>query len=370
MQSPSPSPSEQSTEPLDALVPGSYPQVEEDLRAFGPSVLKLLARSGVKVAVLSEGQNLADSPGLPTVSQTQYGLQRRQARELLAESIEQPPAGLSDLQGFAESATRSLREQNLDFHLGLAYEPFGLGDIAERRQIPEEHRQAWEAAFLDLNRDLVTAGEDSRWKADFGLVLLPYTYHNGEVIPENKLRNAKETTAEYVEGSLGLHRSEERLVLLHEKFVAAPATEIGNYRLALHEMGHALDHVLDALVGVPGFGPLHRQTVDALYERDLAAADCASVEEVFTTDRASDNVREYFAEAVEAYLTLPNDNGHDHFRAGNSRPGLLAKNPELHDYVAGILSTDFPKDAEIEAPKRSLLPDWVPDPDMEVIRVA
>ncbi len=352
-------------------MPGEYAQVKDDLQAFTEPVLRLLDRAKVKIAVLGDGETLADSPGLPKISETEYVKQRGQARELLRSLLSQAQdSEHSSLQEFAEGATRKLREQNLDFHLGLAYDAFEPKEIAERRQIPTEHLEAWNQAFLDLNAGLISSEGESRWQADYGVVLLPHTYHQGGVVPENKLRNAKETTAEYVEGSLGLHRAEDRLVLLHEKFVAAPAEELGNYRLALHEMGHALDHVLDALVGVPGFGPLHRQTVDALYEQDLKAAKQSSVEEVFTTERASENVREYFAEAVEAYLTFPNDNGHDHFRAGNSRPGLLAKNPELYHYVQRIFSTEFPDEIEILPPKRSLLPDWVPDPDLEVVRVA
>ena len=139
------------------------------------------------------------------------------------------------------------------------------------------------------------------------------------------------------------------MVLLHEKFLPSPAPELGNYRVATHELGHALDYTLEGLSGVPGFGAAHRQTVDSLYEADLAKlaalGEGTETEKVFTSDRADDDVREYFAEAVEAYLTPANDNGGDFFRAGNSKEGLLEKNPALFQYVETIMASEFPADA-------------------------
>ena len=169
-----------------------------------------------------------------------------------------------------------------------------------------------------------------------------------------------------MEASLGLNRAEDRLVLLHKKFTPEKAVEVGNYRLVLHEVGHALDHVLDRMVAVPGFGALHRQTVDALYQRDLEWSKSEGVDGVFTTDRASENVREYFAEAVEAYLTYPGDDRGEIFRTRNSNPDLKKMNPDLYAYVDQIMTTPFTADGAPEPPGRSLLPDFVPDPDTRV----
>ena len=131
---------------------------------------------------------------------------------------------------------------------------------------------------------------------------------------------------------------------------------------------------MEGLSGVPGFGAAHRQTVDSLYEADLAKlaalGEGTETEKVFTSDRADDDVREYFAEAVEAYLTPANDNGGDFFRAGNSKEGLLEKNPALFQYVETIMTSEFPADARPDPIPRSLTPIGIPDPDLEVYRIS
>jgi Glucose-regulated metallo-peptidase M90 len=338
------------------MVPGDYPQVEQDLAQFPSPVLDLLDSYGVKVAVLDHGQTLADSPALRHLSESEYQLERDKAKQITHRAFEQTEA--QTFLEFAESTTRELRKAGLDFHFAVSSQEPSLKDIAARQDISVEHFEDWSKAFQDLNQGLPR-----------GLYLLPHIYDQGQPIPENRLRSARETTAEYVEASLGLNRPEDRLVLVHQKFTEAMAEEVGNYRLVTHEMGHALDHVLDRTTGVPGFGQLHRQTVDALYGADLKKAEAAGVAATFTTDRASENVREYFAEAVEAYLTFPKDDGGDFFRAGNSNPGLRSKNPELYGYMEQIFSTDFSVAKIPDPPGRPLLPDFVPDPDAAVIQL-
>jgi len=328
--------------------------VESDLDSFPAPVLDLLDSYGMKVAVLDNGQTLADSPALRHLTEREYKEERSKANAITRQALAQNDS--SNLLEFAQSTTRELRKAGLDFHFGLSQRQPTLATIAQRQKIPAEHLEDWTQAFAELNQGLPA-----------GLFLLPHIYDDGKPIPENRLRSARETTADYVEASLGLNRAEDRLVLVHKKFTAEKAEEVGNYRLVIHEMGHALDHVLDNMTAIPGFGALHRQTVDALDEADLKKAESAGVEETFTTDRASENVREYFAEAVEAYLTFPNDNGGDIFRSENSNPGLAAKNPALYNYMSDIFATEFSPEAAPEKPGRPLLPDFVPDPDAAVI---
>lgn len=339
---------------IQSIVPGEFPQVEKDLEAFPYPTLDLLDRYGVKVAVLDHGESLADSPALRHLTDSEYASERQEAVRITLKAIRESPP--RDLMTFAKKTTREFRKAGLDFHFGLASRALTPEQIALRQGISEENLSHWLEAFHHLN-DMMPEG----------LYILPHIYDQGKPIPENRIRSARETTAEYVSGALGLNRPEDRLVLLHKDYVGAPAKELGNYRLSLHEMGHALDHVLDRMTGVPGFGTLHRQTVDALYQADLKRAEKAPLEEVFTTERASENVREYFAEAVEAYLTFENDNGHDHFREANSRTGLRQRNPQLHDYVAKVFHTNFPEGSEPGIPARPLLPEIVPDPDAAVI---
>lgn len=338
------------------MVPGSYPQVEEDLLSFPAPVLNALNNYGVRVAVLDQGETLADSPALRHLSEEEYKEQRALARTLTLQELKNTDE--TSLLGFAEATTRVFRKAGLDFHFGIARRDVTPEYIATRQKIPAENMDDWKAALAELNQGFPP-----------GLYILPHVYDQGKPIPENQIRSARETTAEYVGGALGLNRPEDRLVLLHQKYTAAKAPEIGNYRLVLHEMGHALDHLLDRTTGIPGFGALHRQTVDALYQRDLERAEAEGVSEVFTTTRASENVREYFAEAVEAYLTHPNDDGGDIFRAANSKPGLLAKNEELYNYVDRVMTSALDQSPPPPPPGRPLLPDFVPDPDAAVINL-
>ncbi len=362
---------------MEKLVPGDYPQVEQDLAAFPQPTLDLLSRYGVRVAILESGKTLADSPGLRTLSAEENLQEAYKANSIAGQAISEAFVGgmesYSQLEDAADEITRELRQQGLDHQLAIALSPFQLDELAGTQNILADQFEDWKSSFAVLNRGLTEITPDGL-QATQGLIVLPHTYRDGEAVPSIRLRNAKEVTAEYVEGSLGLNRSDERMVLLHEKFLGQPATEVGNYRLATHEVGHALDYALENLTSIPGFGQTHRETVDALYAADqarlVALGPSAKTEDVFTSDRADDDVREYFAEAVEAYLTPSRNDAYEIFRAGNSHEGLATKNPALFAYVESVFTTEFPESAVPNSPKRQLVPPGVPDPDLEVIRIS
>lgn len=368
-------PGSASSPAMEKLVPGDYPQTEQDLASFPQPVLDMLSRYGTRVAVLGEGQTMLDSPALRTLTAEEVALEQQRASTLVTQKVEdafrQGVNSYEQLEAAANAITRDLREVHIDNHLGIALNPFPLDQLAEARNIPAESLDDWKLSFQSLNEGLVTASESGETQATYGVLVLPHTYHNGAAIPESRLRNASDVTADYVKGSLGLNRAEERMVLLHEEFLPLPNPELGNYRLSIHEVGHALDYALENLGPSSGFGPAHRQTMDALFEADQKRlADGQSADSVFTSDRADDNVREYFAEAVEAYLTPASGNGHDTFRAGNSREGLASRNPQLFGYVDRVMRTEFPQSAMPEMPARQLLPPDIPDPDTEVVRIS
>ena len=365
------------SEAMDRLVPGDFPQTEQDLAAFSQPVLDLLSRYGVRVAVLAPGQTLADTAGLRTLSQDENRQESQKANSIISSSISEAfpngPESMVQLETEADLMTRKLRTNGLEHQLGIALSPFSLDELAEARSIPDNSREDWKASFSDLNQGLVVETADGL-QTQQGLLVLPHTYRDGEAVPEVRLRNARQLTAEYVEGSLGLNRSDERMVLLHENFLSLPAPELGNYRLATHEVGHALDYALENLSDDSGFGIRHRETIDQLYAQDQAKLKAlgaeAKTEDVFTSDRADDDVREYFAEAVEAYLTPQKNDLHETFRAGNSKEGLASKNPALFAYVDKIMTSDFPETAVPKAPQRQFAPPGFPDPDLEVVRVS
>jgi hypothetical protein len=357
---------------LQALVPGDERQTEEDLAAFPQPVLDMLANYGTRVAVLRQGQSLADTPGLRTLTPEEAQAEAKITNSLVTSELTAAFAnGVSSyeqLETVADQVTRKLRGQAIDSSLGIALGPFQPADLAAARAIPADKVEDWTAAFRTLNSGLTQETPDGV-AASYGIVVVPHSYHNGQAVPEIRLRNAGQVTSEFVEGLLGVNRPEERMVLLHEKFLS-PSSELGNYRLAIHEVGHALDHALEHLTNFPGFGALHRQTVDALFEADKAKVVSGVPEsDVFTSDRADDDVREYFAEAIEAYLTPEKASG-DTFRAGNSLQSLAAKNPALFDYVEKVLTTEFPATAKPQLPGRTFAPPGFPDPDLEVLRIS
>lgn len=359
---------------METLVPGDHRQTEQDLALFPQPVLDMLSRYGTRVAILSDGQTLADTSGLRTLSQGEAQGEAETANAMVGASLERVfgkgVESLEQLESVADGLTRELRQAGIDNFLGLALNPFSLEELAAAREIPQDKLTEWSASFSALNRGLVSETADGV-TATYGVVIFPHTFHRGEVVPEMRLNNAREVTSDYVKGSLGLNRSDERMVLLHQEFVATPSPELGNYVLAVHEVGHALDHALEHLHNVPGFAEQHRLTVDTLYQADLAkVASGASPDSVFTSDRADDDVREYFAEAVEAYLTPENRNGHDTFRSGNSTQGLAEKNPQLFAYVDKVMTTEFPETALPDRPQRSYAPPGFPDPDLQVIRIS
>lgn len=195
-----------------------------------------------------------------------------------------------------------------DHDLDILAGEHGVSDPAEKA--------LWKQAFQRLNGD-----HTSRRMA-----LLPFSYHRGIPIPEELMKVALAKDDAYVEEALGIHNWEERIIILHETYVTDPAPEVGHYRVTIHEVGHAVDHALERALG-----PSHRETVERFYREDL---ECP---ERFLTDRAGHNVREYFAEAVEAFFTLPTGDTHDGYKTNCNRVELKKRRPELYEYLERVL---------------------------------
>ena len=76
-------------DPLDVLVPGDYPQTEQDPASFPRPVLRLLADAGVRVAILEDGKTLADSPALRTLETCEYAAERKVVNTQVSEVLGQ-----------------------------------------------------------------------------------------------------------------------------------------------------------------------------------------------------------------------------------------------------------------------------------------
>ena len=316
------------------IAPGLQPSirsvVERDLGRFPAPWLKLMEDSGVRVAVFSEGDTLVDSPAM----------QDRGVQDLASEFKK-----LKDMPQDADAAQAWLLESHSPFRLAFSERAVSADEVAEQRHVPLAHREEYKQLFQALN------------PYPQQVYLLPPVPTDHGYHADAAFQSARETRAEHVAESLGLNRGPERLVLLHERFLPDNAPEIGDYRVAIHEVGHALDYVLEGLPDATGYGRHHSEKVEELFQQ-------AQQKGVFTSDRADDNVREFFAEGVEAYFTEPS--AHD-FRPNNHRDQLKSTHPELYTYLDQLFHSQPGQDWKSQAPAAPQLPPGFPDPDRDPV---
>lgn len=321
-----------------------------DLSALPLGMLRLLKSQGVRVALLRKGESLADTSLLRPLPPERYRVHLAVAKNVLdkvvAEEVAVTEAELRAL-GPADSLHKDMlhywegkriadrlgpefRQANVGFGVLATTEPVDLDTLAAEQKVPAERRATWEEALHAVN------GEHVRFEGGLAaprhrVLVLPHTYHGDTPVAKPVLDSLRRIDTEHVQKSLGLHLPEHRLVVLHEDLVADPAPELGHYRIALHEVGHAVDHALDRTVGAT-----HRERVDALFAEDKALLDAGGTNR-FLSPRAMDNPREYFAEAVEAYLTVSVGDEHDGFRTEGNHESLRRLRPELYSYLAELL---------------------------------
>lgn len=329
-----------------------------DLAQFPPAWLDFLDRSGVRVVVLGPNQTLADSPWMQRHAVSDLSDQCHNLKSTLATALAQVPTPEDEFQAhmqrkaLADNVHQWLGEG--PFRLAVHNQPVDLDDLAQQRQLPEDYRAEWKALLLQLNEPW-TRLQEGRLHSDFGFFVLPPVLTAHGPIPDARYQEAYSTSAEWVASNLGLNRSSDRLVLLHERYLASDAPEIGGWRVAIHEVGHALDHLLEGLPEETGFGKHHAEQV----RTEFQAA------QTFISERARDNTREFFAEGVEAYLTGPSK-GFD-FRPDNHQEKLLEVHPSLARYLEATLAS-FPSQHWVSRPTPSpSLPPGTPDPDRDPI---
>lgn len=317
-----------------------------DLSAFPLPVLRLLESQGVRVALLRKGESLADTPILRPTTPERYRAHLAVAKGVL-DQVTAEEAAVTEAELRAEGTADSFKTDMLRYwegkriadrlgpafqraHVGFGVlattEPVDLDTLAAQQRVPAESRADWEGALRAVN------GEHVRFDGGLAsprhrVLVLPHTYHKGTPVAKPVLDSLRRVDTDYVQKSLGLHMPEDRLVVLHEELVADPAPELGHYRIALHEVGHAVDHALDRTVGAR-----HRDRVDALFAEDKALLDRGGANR-FLSPRAMDNAREYFAEAIEAYLTTSLGDADDGFRTSGNHENLRRLRPELFEYL-------------------------------------
>jgi hypothetical protein len=307
-----------------------------------------LGRYGLQIVVLDEGQTLADSPAMARDSVGDLENWKGKAQAALLSSRGQ------DRFQRAEALQKCLEQQNNPVRAATHEAPVNLMELAEKRRVPPSQRQQWVELLETMNRDWCTL-RDGVFETRDGVFLLPPVPTGVGWIGDQMYQAAVSTTAEYVAGKLGLNQGHEQRVILHSRFLGGDAPEIGQDRVAVHEVGHALDYALQGLPDATGFGSRHSQHVLACFEQA----------QHFVSDRADDDVREYFAEAVEAYLTPPSI-GFD-FRPDSHQAELRRRDPRMAAYLDRLFLTVPDVDWVSQPPPAQRLPDGFPDPDRDPI---
>ncbi|MCA9793019.1 MAG: hypothetical protein KC910_14525, partial [Candidatus Eremiobacteraeota bacterium] len=339
---------------LENIEPQARQAICRDLSVLPRPVLELLAEDGLRVVAVAPGQELADTGYYTSPDPGRYGQMLDQGRDLFereaaAVKAEQAPASdESDsfaaamsaywsVQELSERLNKKFVEQKLGFTTVLCREGMSFQQLAGSKAVESPlEKQAFRQALERLNgQNLVLDGD--QMTATEGVLAVPYVYHKGRPIPESLQQLSRVKNADYVEAALGIHNSDERVIILHSSYVLDPAKEVGHYRVTIHELGHAIDHALERALG-----PGHRQAIDGFFAEDKAAGR-------FLTERASDNVREYFAEAVEAFFTLPLPDGFDGYKTANNRLELKRQRPELFAYLEQAFAALSNRPAALEA---------------------
>lgn len=328
--------------------------LERDLRAFPEPWRDFLDDYGVQLVVLDGQETLADSPAVAREAVLDEAGWKARVQSLVGpalQAVEPTPQWRGAL---VDQLHSYLEQQASPFRVASHNSPVDLDQLAVQRRVGPAYRQAWKEELLSLNAPWSSQGPEG-FNSTHGIFLLPPVPTAHGLLSDRDYQNAVTTTAESVAEALGLNRGSEQRVLLHSRYLDDNAPEIGGYRVAIHEMGHALDYALEGLPESTGYGQHHKDTVLACFQEAKS----------FTSDRADDSVREFFAEAVEAYLTEPAA-GFD-FRPDNHRQALRQRNPRMAAYLDHLFRATPGADWVSRPPAPVGLPPGFPDPDKDPI---
>lgn len=242
----------------------------------------------------------------------------------------------------AERLSKTLDENNIGFQVRLMRDQmplehlqneFGVGEYRDWEVgINGEERPEVEL-FNSLLTELNGEGIVSEGLVDpeSDVLIVPYLIKRDKRISPVSEASYSQINGAMMDQHYGANYWLNRLITLDDEAVNVPAVKTGYHSVLLHETGHAMDYVAEK---IPELN--HRATVDALFKKDKERA--SKGESPFLTRRAMDNEREYFAEAVEAYLTKEGaDSSRDHYKGANRHEMLKQHNPELYAYVDKLM---------------------------------
>lgn len=341
------------------LKPDQACQVRSELRAIPSQIWKMLARTGLRIVSLPPGQDLTETSAAKQFSPSDYSQRLEQAGECLQTTVQRLDAdnqrqwaGMADSemqQAFwaiqqgpiiAEEALAGSAGKELGFQPVVLSRPVSLDEL--QQAVGGEANPNFLTELQQLNGSLLNQ-EGQFVNSSHRVLLLPYPRCQGQPVPPEHLKYLKSQNDEMLRASMGTNYWQSALVVVHQEFLPDPAPEAGHHRVMLHEVGHAIDHLIDRIEDGQ-YGQEHRLLVNQLFERDKA--DAAKGLDRFSSPRAKDNPREYFAEAVESYLTRDRGDGLEP-KPHNNHEWLKANNPELYRHVDEIFTRAYADDIKL-----------------------
>jgi hypothetical protein len=325
-------------------------QVYNELSGIPSQMWRILGQGGLRIVTVSDERDLSQTEAVANFAARDYPDRLQQGQLWLAETIAKNTAEIPQTEiqqamwqrqqgeALAAALLQDPRCEQFGFEIGVAREPIALESLTG----PGDDVQRFATELRTLNGPEVNI-EDGIVTARHHVLLLPYPQVDGHPVRPDHLKYMETQDSRMLKAGMGTHYWQSAVVVVHQHFLPDPAPEAGHHRVLVHEVGHAIDHVLERIRN-DGFGDQHRATVQRLFEQDSALL--ASGVQRFSSPRARDNPREYFAEAVEAYLTRTHADAQE-TKPNNHREWLKQNNRELHDYVEGLFTRTFPPDLEL-----------------------
>jgi hypothetical protein len=334
--------SELDAEALDTVV--------SDLTAIPPNWLKRLKDEHIGVVVLKTGQNLADVPLFPeftTEKCDEMVPKCRPAVEQILQTYLGDAANETDpgARGYylkmaapeiKEALEKVSEKEQLGFAVHPQSSPIGWIELAGSNGIdPDGSRyEHWKQSVESLNQGLFES-DGEVLTPNAGVVLMPYVGYKGKHFRGLTLPGLKAFSGNDLNVHDGANFPENSFLAIGDQVATDPSAISGHHRVVLHEAGHMIDWLT---AHMPNVGDEHRLTVDTLYAKSMAADKAATDKSTspIISKRARDSAGEFFADGVEAFLTMPRED--DYNKGDNNRLQLEARNPEFFHYLEHVFS--------------------------------
>lgn len=343
----------------------------EQLATVPEPWLDRLAEENLAYVALAQNEDLSQTDLITSYSPERLLSDAKKARAIIAEVNQQVGQEISEMLAketdeFARVMTERGKATLLKERLGERFGEAGIGfDIREVRgekpllMVEGEHNveesgyeefveplESEQGLFRELLVQLngpevakfpgnseshLALADDAVLDPENDVLIIPYGIYRGKRLSEVSKVSYASINGIGMDQHLGAHYWPNRLIVMDDDVVNLPSQKTGYHSVILHETGHAIDKIAEEYPELK-----HVETVEALYARDVESFKKG--EKPFLTARAMDNVEEYFAEAVEAYLTKPVEGDDTWYKRENDCEQLKQRNPELYAHVDKVLN--------------------------------